>query len=913
MKNAIRWIRAHKIGLALAGIFVGGFILRIWGMSAVYQRIDDTPVARQIYAVYQGYWSPDPILFYPIFFNYIVGILLKIASAFLGLIGVHSGPGLFDFSLEQALLAARLVSATMGALTILLVFKIGKILVSEKTGLAASFFLSASFVHILYSHQIVLDVPMTFFYAISLYFCARVLKEGRWLHYLAAAFFAGIAVATKYNAVFVVFSIFLAHLWKSRETGKKWLAILFDKKLLAAAGVSVIGFFAGHPYALLWFRSFLGATRELAKLVHETEWYLVLIKPQTFFERLAENKWVLGLQNILSTEGILVSVLILAGLFWVLARRRKGSVFFVLSGLVYFLGTLGFLGFSRLRDLSTFSLYYAVFAAFGLAALSGWMGTRRWGRRLFAGLTAIVVVVLGARSIGRVSYLAEDDTTQIAERWIRRNIPPGRVFGRELFTPEISDPAYPSAFFTRPFLIYDDFPPFERFDIIETSSVQGGFFHKYAKYYPAQVEVYSRLNRERELLKTFFFKEIEYKNPEVKLYSGKTGRRPKQRLALPAMAATPSPGREFEMVDGSVYGKDVNSFWLTGGGSVERIFVGRMKPSRVAVFVRVPENGGRIIVRSGFRRWVIPLEKGRDASAFIAPASAFPFDEDFAKIRIEASDSVGSCFVKLSCDAFDIGLELIKSGDYAQASDYFRLASENASPGILMSEIALYQALCAKHMGKPELEDANRRAFAVDPLAPRLRSLVGALDAGDAWQRAFEKYSGVDTALFEETLSLRLEEDQFTAVNGAVLESGVFPNKKALIPSLDPQDGLFSAESTDIRVIPQDYRLELALYYPSGIKGNIGDLEVMIGRGEKSSVLAFPIDIDGPGPNSFVKAVFAFKTESYADRVKFRLRLKRGTGAALDFVTLVPDLKSFLRRQYSLFGDELTTVADGLR
>jgi hypothetical protein len=148
MKKLASWIAARRIGLALAAIVLGGFALRVWGVSAVYQRIEDIPAARQIFAIYQGYWSPDPLLFYPIFFNYIVGILLKLGSALLGLLGRNPSPGRYEFTLDQVLLVARLASAAMGTLTIPVVFKIVKRLFSETTALAAAAFFALSFVPI---------------------------------------------------------------------------------------------------------------------------------------------------------------------------------------------------------------------------------------------------------------------------------------------------------------------------------------------------------------------------------------------------------------------------------------------------------------------------------------------------------------------------------------------------------------------------------------------------------------------------------------------------------------------------------------------------------------------------------------------------------------------------------------------
>jgi multisubunit Na+/H+ antiporter MnhG subunit len=929
------WIVAHRIGLALAGLVLGGFALRVWGVSAVYQRIDDIPVARKIYAVYQGDWGPDPLLFYPIFFNYIVGILLKLGSAVLGLLGRNPSPGLYEFTFDQVLLIARLVSAAMGASTILVVFKIGKRLFSETTALAAAAFFSLSFIHILYSRQIVLDVPMTFFYAVAFYFCVRILKSGRWPHYLLAAFFAGIAVATKYNAMFVTASIVMAHLWKSRETQKNILKNLTDRKLVAAGAVTILSFFAGHPYALLWYKSFIRATLNLAALVHNTEWYLVLIKPQALLERLWESKYVKGLWNVMSAEGALLFILILLGLVWALrrptreapgarnaggtssrelrggqaqeGRRTRETAFLAWSGLAYFLGALGFLGFSRLRDLSTLALFYALFAALGLALLGGIFGKGRGGRTAFAAFAVLVVAALGARSVGRVYYLAEDDTTQIAERWIRRNLPAGGVFGRELFTPEVTDPAYPALFFTRPYLIYGDFPAFSVFDYIERSSVQAGFFFQYAKYYPVQVGIYSRLNEERELLKDFFFRDIEYKNPEVRIYSGKFQRRPKQRLALPVAAAPDSLAREFIIADGSPYGKDVGSLWLDGGRPVERLLVSRTRIDRVAVFVRGAAGDGEVVVRSGLRRTAIPLRKGGDAFAVIEPSRAFPFYAYFYKVGLSASAGMPASFIKISADDFEIGLELVRSGEYVRAADFFRRAAAAPGPGVLVSEIPLYLAYCERMAGKAGADEDLRMRLAADPaIAARFAPFYAALRGGRAWERPFEKYAGISVPLFETTQTVLLEDDAFAYENAIAVESSSLANKKARKPSSDPAAGPCSGLSPELRLVPQAYRFELDFFDPAGAGGPIGKAEIVSMTDGVEKTAVFPIELPKPGNGRSSKCVLDFKPESFRTTVRLRLRLDRGAAAAFDRLRIVPDLKSFLLDRYGMFKDLLT-------
>ena len=279
--------------------------------------------------------------------------------------------------------------------------------------------------------------------------------------------------------------------------------------------------------------------------------------------------------NVFSAEGWLLVALVVVGLVWVFVKRRKGAGFIALSGLIYFLGALGFIGFSRLRDLSTLAVFLSLFAAFGLTWIREALRSTPGKRSAFAVLAAAVFLVLGARTFGRVFVLAGDDTTAIAERWVRRNLPPGSVFGREWFTPELAEPTPGFEVATRPYLIYEDFPSFDKLDYVMAGSASYGFFYQYARFYPKQVAVYESLETGREKIKDVFGRVIEFKNPEVKVYSGKVPRRTGPRLALPSIPARPAAASEIEILDGSIYGQDTGDFILDGGGSVERVFVSR--------------------------------------------------------------------------------------------------------------------------------------------------------------------------------------------------------------------------------------------------------------------------------------------------------------------------------------------------
>lgn len=868
-KNLRRWCSAHRAGILLTAIFLAGLALRIWGVAAPWQRIDDPPYAKQIYAVFQGFTSPDPLLFYPMGFAYIGGFLLKAIAWIAPALGLYGGPRPMDFTLDQVLLISRLLSAFMGALTILVVYKIGKRLFSEMMGLASAALFSLSFVHILYSHQIVLDVPMTLFYALALFFCVRVYQDGRWGAYLAAAFFAGIATAVKYNAVFVVLSILAAHIAVKRRTTRNAARILFDPKILAAAGMSLLGFIAGHPYALLWARSFVQSTRTLAKIIHDTEWYLVLIKPATLLGKLAETKYVKGVGNVISAEGYVLVALVVLGLVWVFRGRRKGFGFIALSGLIYFLGALGLIGFSRLRDLSALSLFTSFFAAFGLAGIAGTLRSRRPGRTAFAVLAAVVFIVLGLRTFGRVFILAGDDTTAIAERWVRRNVPPKSVFGREWFTPELAEPPSGFEIATRPYLIYEDFPAFDKLDYVMAGSASYGFFYQYARYYPKQVAVYEKLETGHERLKDFFYRDIEFKNPEVKIYSGKVARRTGPRLFLPSMPALKAPERETEVLDGSIYGQDTKDIVLAGGGRAERVFLSRAPVDEIAVYVRGAAAGGEISVGNGLGRKTAVVGPGKDAFICFRPARAFPFFKYRYRIIVRASESLGPCRVTIRTGDEAIAFEDFLLGDYARAASGFERAWKAVPEGGAGPEIPLYLAACARALGRPEEARRWRDAFRALPESADLLEVFRTGGDDEAWTGRFEALTGINTALLLGTKTLRLDADA------------------AIAP---------------LRLPPQAYAAEFRFVNPDGAQGPIGTAKLVFrgGGGERTESVA--LSLSPAGADGISTARFVFRTVSNAETVTIALDAGGRPGLTLDGLWIRPDLRSFFADKAAVLG-----------
>jgi 4-amino-4-deoxy-L-arabinose transferase-like glycosyltransferase len=892
-------------------IVLAGSFLRFWGISSVYQRVDDIPVAKQIEGMYHGDWRPDPVYYYPIFFNYLVAIALRGLSALAWLVGLHKGAAVFDLTFEQILFAARFFCALLGALTILVVHAAGKRLYPAWEALLATFLFSVSFIHILFSHQIALDVPMTFFYALALYFSVLIFKERRWRDYIFAGLCSGLAVATKYNGIFVFAAIALAHLLGSPPAKKKIARFFLDFKIYVAGLAAAAGFFIGHPYALLHFKRYIAASRLFLGLVHETEWFLRPIQPKTGLEYIQYNKYVLGLKNILMAEGPVFLTLILLGAAAVFIRREKKNSFLGLAGLAYFLGALGFLGFSRYRDLPAFALFFAFLGMLGVRLALDLLRKLRVPRVVVLPGLALLLLALASSALVKTYYLWEDDTTEVAERWIRRNIPLGRYyFGKEWFSPTLRGPDYGYDSFSRPYLFSRQFPPYERFDFLITSSAAYGHFFNNEKFYPDIIRLYRTTREKNEQVKNFFFWDIEYKNPELNLFFTRNENRRKQRISLPPAIPLLGPAREFEIVDGSPYGKSVLSFFLVPKQKVRRVLISRRKIPTVAVFAEAAEGQGEITIGNFLWRKKLRVTKGAPAVLVFRPRLSFPFYRHIYKFSVKGPRSLRRAHVRLFYDEFDIGVQFFRLADYRTAEEHFLASLSGEQKTVLDLEVYLYLAACARSLGR----DADSRRYletaCSDPLLRRYLNLHQAAASEDDWVRAFDKFSGLSYPLLQETMSNYLDDAEFQFANGRVLEDHRFYGRRALLSAGDDSPGRLEAKSQEILLYPQKYVLDLTFFNPSHVEGVVGELEIVSRLQKDESRSAFPIVLEPAAGGDFSSASFPMQCRDLGEKVQFLIKIDNDQGVAFDYLRICPDIRDYFRQKSGLLQGLGATVPD---
>ena len=209
-------------------ILVVGGIARYWGINFGLPHTECRPDETIIVSHALGFFSGDfnPHYFnYPTFYMYIIFC----SYVFYFLLGKISGrySSTSDILEEYVkdptnfYLIDRFISAFLGTLTIIIVYKITQKLFDRKTAIISSLFLSLAYLHVRDSHFGVTDVPMTFMIMLSILMILKIYQEKTVKNYAICGLLAGLATSTKYNAMLVLITMGIVHFVNTLEEKSK--------------------------------------------------------------------------------------------------------------------------------------------------------------------------------------------------------------------------------------------------------------------------------------------------------------------------------------------------------------------------------------------------------------------------------------------------------------------------------------------------------------------------------------------------------------------------------------------------------------------------------------------------------------------------------------------------------------------
>ena len=251
----------------LAVVLLAAAAVRVWAIDfclpSHYCRPDEEAVA----AVAMGVFARDlnPHWFdWPSLFIYLTALALVPVFKVGQFLGWYRGEYHFlqTISTDPSVvyLAARLLSAGAGVLSVWLLYRAARRWFPRGEALTAAAFLAGAFLHVRDSHFGVTDVTATCLAIASFACTVRYFSYPSMRTLLPAALLAGLAASTKYNAALILLPLLVAiPLSRPRPP----IASLLEHAAVAAS-VALAGFVIATPYALLDHGTFVNALRGLA-------------------------------------------------------------------------------------------------------------------------------------------------------------------------------------------------------------------------------------------------------------------------------------------------------------------------------------------------------------------------------------------------------------------------------------------------------------------------------------------------------------------------------------------------------------------------------------------------------------------------------------------------------------------------
>ncbi|MEZ4565045.1 MAG: DUF2298 domain-containing protein [Thermomicrobiales bacterium] len=325
---------------------------------------------------------------------------------------------------ERVYLFGRVLSAILSSMSVLVTAAIARRLGGRPLGLTAALFAALAPMSIQLAHFFTTDSWLTCFVALCLLACCRAVERGAIASFALAGCTYGLAMATKGSVIALVVPILAALLirmlghpdqaWQCRVR-----ALL--PHALAAAGASLIAFFAFEPYALLRPMMYVQSLRTQADIVSGA-----FDVPFTrVFSGTAPGIYQVE-QVVRWGLGPVAGLLALGGLVWLAHQvwQRHAAAIILASWLVAYSAVLATAEVKFLRYLEPLTPVFAICAAGALLWLAS-QARRRWSPRWASVLLAATLGLSFLWTASFTSIYARENPRIAATKWIYADIPPG--------------------------------------------------------------------------------------------------------------------------------------------------------------------------------------------------------------------------------------------------------------------------------------------------------------------------------------------------------------------------------------------------------------------------------------------------------------------------------------------------------
>ena len=414
--------RKKTFNIFLVLLLVISVFLGAYGMNA------DLPYSRAAVeiaivgmSVKLGTGDLNPHIFnYPALFMYILfflyGIFFILGKVFGFFPNVQAFQDLYFKDATAFYMIARSVTLLFMAGSVFLTYRIAKRLFNKKIATLAAIFMTFNITNVQLSHYATTDVPVLFFFLLALLFIVEIIEDRNLKTYLMAGFFVGIATAVKYQALFLSFSIILAH-FLSFKKNKGLKKMIFTRKLPLSGLACFLGFFLGSPFCILDFKSFLADFAKMSKIVSSPMYGFVTYRVDGFLP-------VYIIKTLLPfAMGIAMTAVSLAALIYAIKKHTKADILF-LGTIVIFLTYIVASNWTFLKPRHIIHLFPLFFILTGRLLYDVSSMIFKEKRSLFLGVAVFLLLVPSFCHIWSYEKgIAAKPVWIKAKEWIESNIP----------------------------------------------------------------------------------------------------------------------------------------------------------------------------------------------------------------------------------------------------------------------------------------------------------------------------------------------------------------------------------------------------------------------------------------------------------------------------------------------------------
>lgn len=447
-----KWWEENRLLLLVAG---AGFILRLLGlgfgdpfryhpdeMKLVYHAgnlLDYTAWSRETFFLLRGYPPLYAFVLAAAFLPYIFWLMVSGTATSLAAVKVYYYLHPFHFHM-----VGRWLSLLAGVMTIFVIYAAGKRLYSRRTGLWAAAFWAVTFLPVKNSHFGTVDILLTLLTTLSFYFSVRIFRGGRLRDYLGAALFAGLAVATKYNAGLILLPIVAAHfLAPGQESAAAggparpgFLKALLDRRIWLTGLATITAFLIACPLPLVDPGRFWASVAGTAEFEQTGK----LGSGGSFFSYFTGDHspgYGFFYDNTFPASlGWGVTLLFILGILYLLWRRRREDILILIFPLLMY-AVIGQMNYKAMRHLLPLVPFLLLIAAELLAACTARLKEKR---NLLIFNIIIFTIAIAPQLVKSLRYdlaLYQVDTRTRMKEWIELNLPERSRIGTEEFAPPL--------------------------------------------------------------------------------------------------------------------------------------------------------------------------------------------------------------------------------------------------------------------------------------------------------------------------------------------------------------------------------------------------------------------------------------------------------------------------------------------